>query len=325
MFLLINVLIIGQAFAVPKPKIDSKSSGSADWSYDGINGPGPENWPGICTTGTFQSPINIESQNTTEIEEKPFIFHGYDVTPKNAEISNNGHTVGITFENQRISLSGGGLPGGYTYHSLHFHWGQKNIVSKGSEHLIDGNAYPLELHLVHFKSEYGGIDRTKRDGLAVLGIFFQIQEEDNRDLNNFINSLEKVQHKDDTENIQPFPLEKLLPRNTDMFYRYEGSLTTPTCDEIVVWTVFKDPVGISKSQLGEFHKLFEESSKDTTKKLKNNFRPEQDLNSREVFDVDTSIKKFSNGKKKCKPGYNLICVRVQRENKYWMQHRHRYY
>ena len=52
-------------------------------------------------------------------------------------------------------------------------------------------------------------------------------------------SLEKVQHKDDTKNIQPFPLEKLLPQNTDMFYRYEGSLTTPTCDEIVVWTVFK--------------------------------------------------------------------------------------
>ena len=111
----------------------------------------------------------------------------------------------------------------------------------------------------------------------------------------------------------------------------------------------QDPVGISKSQLGEFHKLFEESSKDTTKKLKNNFRPEQDLNSREVFDVDTSIKKFSNGslltnnfnlliisiiflkklwkcfledyyliillgKMKCKPGYNLICV--QDFNKY---------
>ena len=97
----------------------------------------------------------------------------------------------------------------------------------------------MELHLVHFKSEYGGIDRTKRDGLAVLGIFFQIQEEDNNDLDNFINRLEKVQHKDDKENLQPFPLEKLLPRNTDMFYRYDGSLTTPNCDEIVIWTVFK--------------------------------------------------------------------------------------
>ena len=38
MFLLINVLIIGQAFAIPMPKIDSKASGSPDWSYDGMNG-----------------------------------------------------------------------------------------------------------------------------------------------------------------------------------------------------------------------------------------------------------------------------------------------
>ena len=95
------------------------------------------------------------------------------------------------------------------------------------------------MHLVHFKSEYGKIDTSKQDGLAVLGIFFQIQEEDNNDLDNFINRLEKVQHKDDKENLQPFPLEKLLPRNTDMFYRYDGSLTTPNCDEIVIWTVFK--------------------------------------------------------------------------------------
>ena len=117
--------------------------------------------------------------------------------------------------------------------------------------------YPLELHMVHSKSEYDGIDKPNKDGLAVLGIFFKIQEKDNMDLNNFISiSLEKVQ-RDDKENVQPFTLEKLLPRNTDMFYRYHGSLTTPPCDEIVIWTIFKDPVGISKSQLKEFHKLFQ--------------------------------------------------------------------
>ena len=301
MFLLIKVLIIVQNIAGSRPKIDSKSSQSPEWSYDGKRGPAPNQWPGICNTGTLQSPIDINSQNATKIEEKPFIFHGYDIlTPKNAKLENNGHTVQITFENQqRISLSGGGLPGEYTFLQFHFHWSQKNIKSKGSEHKIDGNAYPLELHMVHSKSEYDGIDKTKKDGLAVLGIFFKIQEKDNMDLNNFISiSLEKVQ-RDDKENVQPFTLEKLLPRNTDMFYRYYGSLTTPPCDEIVIWTIFKDPVGISKSQLREFHKLFQESffkfKKDTTKKLKNNFRPEQDLNSREVFDVDTSIKHFSSG------------------------------
>jgi carbonic anhydrase len=44
-------------------------------------------------------------------------------------------------------------------------------------------------------------------------------------------------------------LKDLLPRQTTSFYRYSGSLTTPNCDETVIWTVFDNPVKISEKQV----------------------------------------------------------------------------
>ena len=33
------------------------------------------------------------------------------------------------------------------------------------------------------------------------------------------------------------------------YYRYNGSLTTPTCDESVIWTNFMKPITISSAQV----------------------------------------------------------------------------
>lgn len=35
--------------------------------------------------------------------------------------------------------------------------------------------------------------------------------------------------------------------NRKEFYRYDGSLTTPQCNEAVVWTVFKESVKVNKN------------------------------------------------------------------------------
>lgn len=35
--------------------------------------------------------------------------------------------------------------------------------------------------------------------------------------------------------------------NLTKFYRYTGSLTTPDCNEAVVWTVFQEPINVHKT------------------------------------------------------------------------------
>ena len=36
---------------------------------------------------------------------------------------------------------------------------------------------------------------------------------------------------------------------TGEYYKYDGSLTTPTCDEVVTWIIFSEPSSVSREQL----------------------------------------------------------------------------
>jgi len=48
----------------------------------------------------------------------------------------------------------------------------------------------------------------------------------------------------------PLKLSALYPKfGLDYFVTYHGSLTTPTCDEKVHWTVFLEPIEISEQQV----------------------------------------------------------------------------
>lgn len=43
--------------------------------------------------------------------------------------------------------------------------------------------------------------------------------------------------------------------NRHKYYRYKGSLTTPSCNEAVVWTVFKESVKVDKDLVRTTHRL----------------------------------------------------------------------
>jgi Eukaryotic-type carbonic anhydrase len=47
----------------------------------------------------------------------------------------------------------------------------------------------------------------------------------------------------------------LLPKKRQ-FFRYEGSLTTPPCSEVVNWNVFVSPVAVAAGDIEIFKKIF---------------------------------------------------------------------
>lgn len=72
------------------------------------------------------------------------------------------------------SISGGPLSGEYVFNQLHFHWGENDTM--GSEDLIDGVSYPMELHMVFYKKVYrNSRDALEhKDGLTVLAFFYEV-------------------------------------------------------------------------------------------------------------------------------------------------------
>lgn len=255
------------------------------WCYEGDCG--AEFWADhypICGLDR-QSPIDIISADAVAVrgvvtpKADPFVFTLWDDTPNSMTLVNNGHSVTCYWNDAaKPSVEGGGLGTDYILAQFHFHWGSDS--TKGSEHLIDGKAFPIELHMVHYKASYGSLGEAVKygDGLAVLGVMMEVGDE-NDALAPIIKGLsDVVVAKTETEIQYDMPLKPFLPANTDSFYRYLGSLTTPGCNEVVVWTVFKEPLYLSETQLEEFRTLLDSKSKP----IVDNFRPVQPLNDRTI-------------------------------------------
>ncbi|KAK6045644.1 carbonate dehydratase, eukaryotic-type, partial [Cooperia oncophora] len=166
---------------------------------------------------------------------------------------------------QQPYIKGGGLKHRYKDH-------------EGSEHKIGGLYYPSEVHLVHLREGMTLQEAVKeRDGTAVVAVFFAVSL-DGRALSSISPSLDKIVSAGNYTLMSGFRARPLLPANTDAFYRYEGSVPTPNCDEAVIWTVFGEPNSLTQAQLEQLRRIVGPDGS----RHKHNSRPIQPLNGRRI-------------------------------------------
>ncbi len=206
--------------------------------------------------GTAQSPINIETGGLAESDLPALRFH----YPKKTtlEVVNTGSPD--RFATVKASIAPGEARlrlGGEWYNLLQFHW------HTPGEHELDGQEFPMEMHLVHQRE-----GATGTDGLLVVGVWLE-RGQRHSELDKIFADLPG---KDQAMLVQDFKLRRLLPKDLESF-RYLGSRTIPPFAEGVQWVVLAAPLEVSEEQIAAFMALFPEG----------NSREVQPLNGRQVL------------------------------------------
>lgn len=187
---------------------------------------------------TQQSPINLTDPYVTDFGKR-----GLQIKWKQSahgKIKKDEHGVQVEFsadERQFVLL------GAKKFHLVQFHFHHP------SEHWIDGQQQTMELHVVH-----QNVDDGQR---VVLGIFIEPSATVKKvpslvpQIKTFFGDSDPVL----AGQISTNPLD-WLPADTSLYYRYEGSLTTPDYDENVSWAIFKEPLFLPKVELIALIKIF---------------------------------------------------------------------
>lgn len=261
------------------------------WGYP-LEGEGyvsPDEWAtivGSFCNGTRQSPIDVITE-AAECDNKlsETKYNDYDSVPDSMSVENNGHTVHFKpkWTDNRPYISGGGLSTSYKAASYHMHWGADD--TKGSEHTVDGQKYPAELHIIHTKGEKNVSEAVAlADGVVVMTYFFEVVDNNNEAFQKVIDAMKNVSDSEATADIVPIRLDSILPGTwpdeDKKFYKYEGSLTTPGCNEAVTFYIFEDKIEVSSDQLGEIRTAVKFPG---GVNMADNFRPVQNLLNRKIY------------------------------------------
>lgn len=210
-----------------------EESAEIHWDYEGEGA--PENWGRIkgefrtCRMGQYQSPINIQTQESADLPPLDIKY-----APAPLTILNNGHTVQVNYPQGSTMTVDGKV---YELLQFHFH--------TPSEYQIDGKTYDMEVHFVHKRSD---------GALGVLGIMIEPGEQ-NTEAQKIWDHLPMQKADATTHGAVTIDASKFLPEDQS-YFRLMGSLTTPPCTEGVNWHVLKTPIQFSSDQIQKFKQAF---------------------------------------------------------------------
>jgi carbonic anhydrase len=255
--LLIRAKAAEMATAGLQAKTDKPAGGSASsqhgeihWAYSGEAG--PQAWGQLkpefqtCTSGTRQSPVNIDDATTLQGPAEPLQFR-YQAS--SGSVVNNGYTIQVDVQGDNTLTVRGSE---YKLVQFHFH--------TPSEERINNRSFAMAAHLLH---------RNQEGQLAMVAVLLEPGA-----ANSLIHAVWTHMPLDINDRVRlpsgSINLQDLLPQD-QRYYQFLGSLSTPPCTEGVLWMVIKQPAAVSREQIRLFTQLYP-----------NNTRPVQPLNGRAV-------------------------------------------
>ncbi|MEE9437756.1 MAG: carbonic anhydrase family protein [Saprospiraceae bacterium] len=243
--ILLLIIVFASSCKTKKIKANShknisnhKTLDNKHWGYDGDLS--PSHWSEIsnefidCAEGHAQSPIDVSTH--IESNDRSTIKFSYHSTA--IDELNNGHTIQADIL-EKNELLVDDVP--YNFKQFHFH--------APSEHQLNGQYYPMEMHLVH---------ATKDAKLVVIGVLIK-EGKENKIFSSIWNNV--PQHVN--EHVLPskkIDLLHLLPNN-HTYVHYSGSLTTPPCSEGVEWFVMENTIEMSKEQINKFVSVYNHNNR----------------------------------------------------------------
>lgn len=197
----------------------------------------PNQWGKIsekCEHGQTQSPIDLRMDNREEKTNANLVAPVTEYQPTEMDVFHNRHTVQATDLSDRNYVVYQDTR--YFLRNVHYH--------TKSEHLIDGEQFDFEIHMVH---------ESREKKLLVLGVVADVVSGSTPFGADLLGMVSKVEGRRDEYKPVKVVVDpaRFLPQHRT-FATYSGSLTTPPCSEEVRWIVF-----LEKRYLGsDEHRAF---------------------------------------------------------------------